>query len=76
MGVITTVVSLAIIVSLLYRKWINNIDVEGWTSILASVWFLGGLILLVLGVIGIYLSKIFLEINNRPLTIVKQVFRK
>jgi len=76
MGVITTVVSLAIIVSLLYRKWINNIDVEGWASILASVWFLGGLILLVLGVIGIYLSKIFLEIKNRPLTIVKQVFRK
>jgi hypothetical protein len=31
---------------------------------------------LVLGVIGIYLSKIFLEIKNRPLTIVKQVFRK
>ena len=76
LGVITTVVSLAIIVSLLYRKWINNIDVEGWASILASVWFLGGLILLVLGVIGIYLSKIFLEIKNRPLTIVKQVFRK
>jgi putative glycosyltransferase len=76
LGLMITFVSLGIIASLLYRKWANNIDVEGWASILASVWFLGGLILLVLGVIGIYLSKIFLEIKNRPLTIVKQVFKK
>jgi putative glycosyltransferase len=76
LGVTITFISLVIIASLLYRKWVNNIDVEGWASILASVWFLGGLVLLVLGVIGIYLSKIFLEIKNRPLTIIKQVLKK
>jgi putative glycosyltransferase len=74
LGVIVTFISLGIIASLLYRKWINNIDVEGWASILASVWFLGGLVLLVLGVISIYLSKIFIEIKNRPLTTTKKVY--
>lgn len=76
LGIFITLVSLGIIASLLYRKWINNIDVEGWASILASVWFLGGMILMVLGVIAIYLSKIFLEIKNRPLTIVRKVYQK
>jgi putative glycosyltransferase len=74
LGVIVTFISLGIVASLLYRKWINNIDVEGWASILASVWFLGGLVLLVLGVISIYLSKIFLEIKNRPLTTIKTIY--
>jgi len=75
LGIFITFISLGIIASLIYRKWINNIDVEGWASILASVWFLGGLVLMVLGVIAIYLSKIFLEIKNRPLTIVKEVYK-
>jgi putative glycosyltransferase len=74
LGVMATFISLSIIASLLYRKLVNNIDVEGWASILASVWLLGGLILLVLGVIGIYLSKIFLEIKNRPLTIIRKIY--
>ncbi|MFM8912936.1 MAG: glycosyltransferase family 2 protein [Flammeovirgaceae bacterium] len=76
LGIFITLISFGIIASLLYRKWINNIDVEGWASILASVWFLGGIILMVLGVIAIYLSKIFLEIKNRPLTIVRKVYQK
>lgn len=75
LGIFITIISLAIIASLIYRKLISNIDVEGWASILASVWFLGGLILMVLGVIAIYLSKIFLEIKNRPLTVVKEVHK-
>ena len=43
----------------------------GWTSLMASIWLLGGLIILFLGVIGIYLSRIFSETKNRPFTIVK-----
>ena len=74
LGIITTFVSLIIIGSLIYNKLIHNIDVEGWASILASVWLFGGLILLVLGVIGIYLSKIFLEIKNRPLSLIKKIY--
>jgi putative glycosyltransferase len=53
-----------------------NVDVEGWASILASIWLVGGMILLMLGIFGIYLSKMFLEIKSRPLTIIKNVYAK
>jgi putative glycosyltransferase len=38
-----------------------------------SVWFLGGLAILFIGVVGLYLSKVFVETKNRPLTIVRAV---
>ena len=40
---------------------------------IASVWLLGGLIIAFIGVIGIYLSKIFSETKRRPYTIVRQI---
>lgn len=46
----------------------------GWTSIMVSVWLLGGIIISFIGVIGIYLSKIFTETKQRPTTIVREVF--
>lgn len=49
---------------------------SGWTSLVASVWLLGGLIILFLGVLGVYMSKIFSESKHRPYTIVRHVYRK
>jgi len=46
----------------------------GWTSVIASIWLLGGLIISFIGVIGIYLAKIFSEIKRRPYTIVRQIY--
>jgi putative glycosyltransferase len=45
----------------------------GWASIVVSVWFLGGLTISFLGVIGIYLAKVFNETKGRPLYVVKAV---
>jgi putative glycosyltransferase len=47
---------------------------SGWTSIMASVWLLGGMVISFIGVVGIYLSKIFSETKQRPYTIVRQVY--
>lgn len=47
---------------------------DGWTSLIASIWLLGGLIISFIGVLGIYLSKIFSETKQRPYTIVRQVY--
>jgi len=47
----------------------------GWSSIVVSIWFLGGVVISFLGVIGIYLSKIFNETKGRPLYVVKAVHR-
>lgn len=45
----------------------------GWASIVVSIWFLGGLTISFLGVIGIYLAKVFNETKGRPLYVVKAV---
>ena len=47
---------------------------SGWTSVMASIWLLGGLIILFIGVIGIYLSKVFSETKRRPYTIVRRIY--
>ena len=46
---------------------------EGWTSIVVSIWAIGGLILFCQGIQGIYLSKIFLEAKRRPVSIIKNI---
>lgn len=48
--------------------------VSGWTSLIVSVWLLGGTIIAFLGVIGLYLSKMFTEVKRRPYTIVRNVY--
>jgi putative glycosyltransferase len=76
LGIISFLVAIINIAIIVYKKFVLEVDVEGWASILASVWLVGGMILLVLGIFGIYLSKMFLEIKNRPLTIIKNVYPK
>lgn len=46
--------------------------IQGWTSILCSVWLLGGLILLAIGVIGEYISKVYLETKQRPIYFIEK----
>ncbi|PRC93561.1 glycosyltransferase family 2 protein [Solimicrobium silvestre] len=49
---------------------------SGWTSVMASIWLLGGMIISFIGVVGIYLSKIFSETKQRPYTIIRQIYAK
>ena len=41
--------------------------VHGWASLMLSIWFVGGVVLLAIGVIGLYIGRIFIEVKNRPL---------
>jgi putative glycosyltransferase len=47
---------------------------DGYTSIIASVWLFSGLLIFFLGLQGIYISKIFSEVKQRPYTIVRNVY--
>jgi putative glycosyltransferase len=47
---------------------------SGWTSVMASIWLLGGLVISFIGVVGIYLSKVFTETKRRPYTIIRQIY--
>ena len=64
-GIVVFLVSL---VMLLYTliSWIAGRTVAGWTSTLASIWMIGGIQLLSLGVIGEYIGKIYNETKQRP----------
>ena len=46
--------------------------VAGWGSLMFSLWFVGGLILVSLGVIGEYIAKVYIEVKNRPRYIVEE----
>jgi putative glycosyltransferase len=76
LGLSITLFSAIYISYLVSVRLFYNEVVEGWTSTLVSIWFIGGLLIFCVGIIGIYLSKMFLEIKNRPLTIVRKIYRK
>jgi len=47
---------------------------SGWTSVMASIWLLGGMIISFVGVVGIYIAKVFTETKRRPFTIVRHIY--
>ncbi|MCC8070727.1 MAG: glycosyltransferase family 2 protein [Bacteroidales bacterium] len=49
-----------------FTSYLTHHVVEGWTSLMLSVWFLGSLILMGLGIVGEYIGKIFVEVKQRP----------
>lgn len=70
-------ISLASFLYLLFvlATWVVTSEpVSGWTSLIISVWLLGGTIIAFLGVIGLYLAKMFTEVKRRPYTIVRNVY--
>jgi putative glycosyltransferase len=46
----------------------------GWTSLIVSVWLLGGLTLCAIGLVGIYLAKVFIEVKHRPRAVIRHVY--
>ena len=74
LGCFILLISTIAAVDLILRKLLFGTLLQGWASLIVSVWLLGGLTIFCLGVIGIYLSKIFIEVKQRPYTIVKQTY--
>ncbi|MFB4163953.1 glycosyltransferase family 2 protein [Alteribacillus sp. JSM 102045] len=57
---------------LMYQYFFMFQPVPGWTSMMVSIYFIGGLIFANLGVLGLYIGKVFNEVKNRPLYIVQE----
>ena len=64
-GLSFMLVALAVIVYGLVA-WLCGRTIQGWTSLLVSLWFIGGALLVALGVIGEYVGKIYAEVKRRP----------
>lgn len=54
----------------------NHEIISGWTSLFASLWFIGGVIISAIGVLGLYVAKIFDEVKERPKFIIKEIITK
>lgn len=57
---------------IVYRALVFGVAVSGWSSLIVSLYFIGGIIIAILGVIGIYLGKVFDETKKRPLYVIKE----
>ncbi len=57
---------------IIYRALFQGVSVQGWSSLMVSLYFIGGIIILNLGIIGIYIGKNLDESKKRPLYIIKE----
>ena len=64
-GLAMTLVALVIIVYALYEHFKGH-TIEGWTSMLVSLWFIGGVVTTGVGITGVYIGKIYTEVKRRP----------
>lgn len=74
LGLVFLVISLIILVYSLVSYFSGN-AVNGWTSIILSIWAIGGLNLIAIGIIGEYVGKVFLETKHRPRYIIEKVLK-
>jgi glycosyltransferase involved in cell wall biosynthesis len=70
LGVSIFLVSIIVLIYSLVRHFTGH-TIPGWTTTVLSVWAIGGLIMISLGVIGEYIGKIYLETKNRPRFIIR-----
>ena len=75
LGFLIFVVSIIMIIYNIVQ-WAIGHTVAGWASLSCSVWFIGGLILLALGVVGEYIGKIYMESKERPRFIIREVLEE
>jgi putative glycosyltransferase len=74
-GMTILFVAFAVGIFVILQKLIYN-SAAGWASLIVSIWFIGGMIVFCLGVIGIYISRIFVETKNWPYVIVRRVHQR
>ena len=74
-GFVLSFVTAAVIAYFVLRYLFSGIGVDGFTSIIVSIWLFGGLITLILGILGLYIANILSETKRRPYTVIRRVYR-
>ncbi len=75
-GLFISATALSYIAYLIIQYLFIGSPPEGYTSTIASIWLFSGLIIFFIGVQGIYISKVFSEVKQRPNTIVRHVYKR
>ena len=74
LGMIIILCSILAAVYALVSYFTGNVQ-PGWTSLILSIWFLGGLQLMAIGMVGLYIGKIYMEVKNRPRYNIEKVLK-
>ena len=75
-GILLSIAAFLFTLWVVFQKLLFGIAIQGWASVMAAVLIIGGLSLFFNGIMAIYIAKIFLEVKQRPRTIVKSVFQQ
>lgn len=73
-GLIISVLSFIYAIFAIYARLFTDLVVEGWTSVMVMVLFLGGILLITLGIQGMYLGRIYKEVKGRPRYLVRRTY--
>lgn len=76
LGFLISFISFIIGIYFLQQYMLHRIEVSGYTSIILSIWFLGGTIIFFMGLIGIYIQKLFESSKNRPLYLIDEILNR
>jgi len=73
LGLLISLMSLIYTLYILIKYFMNQIIITGWASVIISIWFLSGLIIFLLGIIGLYIGKTFEKVKDRPIYIIREI---
>ncbi|MGO8672287.1 MAG: glycosyltransferase family 2 protein [Capsulimonadaceae bacterium] len=73
LGTVISALSGMAAICLVVRHLFFGVLLQGWPSLIISIWLLGGLTIFCVGMIGIYLSRVFVEVKQRPYVIVREL---
>jgi len=71
-GFITSVLSFLLALYNILARFTGINQLAGFTTTVFSIWFVGGMILFVLGIVGLYIERIFTQVKERPLFVVRE----
>ena len=74
LGMLLATISSTYALYLIVNRLLFDMPLEGWTSLMVSIWLIGGLVIAFIGIIGIYLAKVFSETKQRPTAIVRAIY--
>jgi putative glycosyltransferase len=73
-GVLFVIGACLVILYLVLNKLVYGYAIPGWASLVSSLFFIGGVIIFSIGILGIYIAKIYTEVKQRPNSIIKAVY--
>ncbi|MFH1848406.1 MAG: glycosyltransferase family 2 protein [Candidatus Omnitrophota bacterium] len=71
LGFLVSLLSAVMIISLIVKKF-SGLQIQGWVSVMVSIFFIGGVQLFTIGVLGEYIGRIYQEVKRRPIYLVDE----